>query len=774
MHLRQTIKITIRNFRNNFSISLIKILGLSVSILVVMTIWSFIINENKYDSGIKDSDRIYRLDAHWASMPPFIGNILNQSMGTQFTTTRLNFWTDIGVQVDNNPFNLPDLLFADSTFFKVFAFDFISGNPEDALVRPFSIVLTESVAKKLFGTTDINGRILKFENLYDFTVTGVIKDLPYLHLKIDLVASLRSLETIRFKGVLEQYDGWSFPTYLKLPVNSQPARYELEIQELLKKFGYDQTFKLQPFNKIYYSSEIENESNTKHGNLLYNRILIAISVFILLLALVNFINLTIASAISRYKEVSLRKVNGASRSMIVFQFLTETFLFISVSFFVAFIVIWFFNPLISDLTGFTFSLSDFFSSVSIISLISGIVLFTIISGLYPSLYISKGSLITEKQRPSGFSKTTSLRNILIIFQNFVSITLILCTLIANSQFRYMKKKDLGFNMDNIVILKVNSQMKDHMDFFKEKILKIAGIENMSYSSRLPGNYWGSWCCVNIEGHENKYFNNYVDADYLRTMGIKLVEGRDFSAESQSDLKTTYLINQYAVNQYNLNDPVGQVITPGNGVKGTIIGIIKDFHYRGLNYEMTPLLLFYTSGYLNYVNIRLAPGDITGELQKIMEVWKEVCSAFAFEYNFLNDSYDMQYRSERKFESLLFAFALFALFIASIGLYGLSKFSAQRRTKEIGIRKVNGSSILEIMVMQNMNYLRWVIAALVLSCPLAVFSMKKWLTGFAYRTEIHWWIFVIGGLIALLIAVMSISIVSWKAATRNPVEALRYE
>jgi putative ABC transport system permease protein len=317
-------------------------------------------------------------------------------------------------------------------------------------------------------------------------------------------------------------------------------------------------------------------------------------------------------------------------------------------------------------------------------------------------------------------------------------------------------------------------MKEHMDLFKEKILKLSGIENISYSSRIPGNYWGSWCCVNIEGHENKYFNNYVDADYLRMMGIKLAEGRDFSAESQADLKTTYLINQFAVKQYNLNDPIGQVITPGNGVKGTIIVIIKDFHYRGLNYEMTPLILFYTSGYLNYVNIRITPGNITGKLQQIMGVWKEICPAFAFEYKFLNDSYDMQYRSERKFENLLFSFALFALFIASIGLYGLSKFSAQRKTKEIGIRKVTGSSILEIMLMQNMDYLRWVFIALVLSCPLAIYSMKKWLTGFAYRTEIQWWIFVLGGLIALLIAAMSISMVSWRAAKRNPVEALRYE
>jgi putative ABC transport system permease protein len=338
----------------------------------------------------------------------------------------------------------------------------------------------------------------------------------------------------------------------------------------------------------------------------------------------------------------------------------------------------------------------------------------------------------------------------------------------------MNKKDLGFNKNDIVILKINSQLREHMDLFKEKLLSYPGIVSVSYSSRIPGNYWGSWCCVNIEGKENKYFNNYVDPDYLKTMGIKIKEGRNFSAENQADIKATYLINETAIKLYDLKNPIGQVIVPGNGVKGQIIGIIKDFHYRSLNYEQTPLILFYTLEYKNYVNIKLINSNLSGALENIRMTWEEICPAFSFEYEFLDVTYDLQYRSERKFENLLLSFAVLALFIASIGLFGLSVFTIERRTKEIGIRKVNGATTIEIMRTLNKDIIKWVIIAFIASCPLAWYAMNKWLQSFAYRTEQNWWIFAIAGIIALGIALLTVSWQSWRAATRNPVEALRYE
>jgi len=338
----------------------------------------------------------------------------------------------------------------------------------------------------------------------------------------------------------------------------------------------------------------------------------------------------------------------------------------------------------------------------------------------------------------------------------------------------MNKKDLGFDMNSVVILKLNSQLRGNMDLFKERLLNYPEIISASFSSRIPGNYWGSWCCVNIEGKENKYFNNYVDPDYLTTLGIKLKEGRNFSAEIEADKKATYLINETAIKIYDLKNPIGKVIVPGNGIKGEIIGIINDFHYRGLIYEQTPLILFYTPEYKNYINVKLAGSNIPGALEKIKVIWEEICPAFSFEYKFLDATYDLQYKSERKFESLLFTFAMLALFIACIGLFGLSAFTIERRTKEIGIRKVNGAGTTEIMVLLNRDIAKWVIIALIVACPVAWFAMNKWLQNFAYRTEIKWWIFVLAGLIALGIALMTVSLQSWRAATRNPVEALRYE
>jgi putative ABC transport system permease protein len=774
MYLHRMLKITLRNFRSNITSTLIKILGLAISIAAVLIIWSYVINENKYDSGIRGSNRVFRLEAQWASMPPFIGHVLNQNLGNQIVATRLNFWTDVGIQIDNIPFNLQDLVFADSTFFRVIPLEFIAGNPDEALTLPYTLVLSESVAQKLFGTTDAIGKIVRFENQFDFTVTGIIKDYPFLHLKIEVVASIVSLEKIRSPGILQAYDGWSYPTYLLLPDGASKTDYETRINELLAKFRYDKNFRLKPFDEIYYSPEVENESNTKHGNILYNRILIAVSVFILLLAAINFINLTIANAVSRSKEVSLKKIQGASRVQLIIQFMFETVLFIILSIGLAFIFLWFFNPVLETLTGFSVDPAEFCTRNNILVLFNGLFIFILLTGIYPSLYISSYTINTAKSVSLGSSGHLGIRNGLIIFQNLVSITLICCTLIANRQFQYMNKKDLGFNKDNVVILKINSQMREHMDLFKERLLSNPEITSVSYSSRIPGNYWGSWCCVNIEGKENKYFNNYVDPDYLKTMEIKLKEGRNFSSDNPADKKATYLINETAIKLYDLKNPIGQVIVPGNGVKGRIIGIINDFHYRGLNYEQTPLILFYTPEYKNYVNIKLNGGNTEGALGKIRMTWEEICPAFSFEYKFLDVTYDLQYQTERKFESLLFSFAMLALFIASIGLFGLSVFSIERRTKEIGIRKVNGATTLEIMGMLNSDIIKWVIIAFIAACPVAWYSMNKWLQDFAYRTDITWWIFALSGLIALGIALLTVSWLSWKAATRNPVEALRYE
>ena len=774
MFLEGLLKIAIRNFRKNLLSAIIKVLGLVISLAAVIIIWSFVINENKFDKDISTGNRIYRLETNWASMPPFLGHSMNQSLSGQVISTRLGFWGDVGIQVDNKPFNLKDLTFADSTFFKTFPLELIAGDPENALIKPFSLVLTESLARKLFGNIDVVGKIVRFENQFDFTVTAVIKDQPYLHFKVSALASIESLETIRYKGVLKEYDGWSYPTYILFPEGIRKEVTEKIVKDHLKKVGYNDPFKLRPFTEIYYSHEVENESNTKHGNLLYNKILIAVSIFIMLLAAINFINLTIANAVSRSKEVSLKKLQGATKFQLIVQFLFETVLFIIISLLLAVLLLWFLNPILNSLTGFSVNAIDLGTSGNLFILAAGLSTFIFISGIYPSLYISSYNINTNKEKFSGYANHIGIRNGLIIFQNLVSITLICCTLIANQQFRYMNKKDLGFDKNNIVNLKINSQLTGHLDLLKEKLLGNPEIVSLSYSNRLPGNYWGSWCCVKIEGNENKYFNNYVDADYLKTMGISLKEGRNFSASNVSDLKASYLINERAVQQYGLKNPIGQFITPGNGIRGEIIGIFHDFHYRGLNYEQTPVILFYNPERVNYINIKISGKNIAGALGKIKVIWDEMCPAFAFEYSFLDETYDLQYNSERRFENLLFSFALLALFIASIGLLGLSIYSTGRRTKEIGLRKVNGARVTEILMMLNIDFIKWVTFAWLISCPIAWVVMKKWLMNFAYRTELSWWIFVLAGLLALGIALLTVSWQSWRAATRNPVEALRYE
>jgi putative ABC transport system permease protein len=378
MFLEGILKITFRNLKKNTTSAIIKMLGLAVSLSAVVVIWYFVINENKFDKSITTGKRIYRLETNWASMPPFLGHAINQNSSGQITSTRLNFWGDVGIQVDNNPYNLKDLTFADSTFFKIFPLEFIAGDPANALARSFSLVLTESLAKRLFGNTDAIGKIVRFENQFDFTVTAIIKDQPYLHFKVTALASLISLEQIRYKGVLKEYDGWSYPTYLLSPVGISTAEFEKTVTDFLKKVGYKEQFRLRPFLQIYFLPEVENESNTKHGNILYNKILVAVSIFILLLAAINFINLTIANAVSRSKEVSLKKIQGASRFQLIMQFLFETVLFILFSIALALLILWFLNPLLYSFTGFSVNTADFLTPLHILILGSGLISFILI------------------------------------------------------------------------------------------------------------------------------------------------------------------------------------------------------------------------------------------------------------------------------------------------------------------------------------------------------------------------------------------------------------
>jgi putative ABC transport system permease protein len=709
-------------------------------------------------------------------MPSFIGHIINQEISENIVATRFSFWEDVGMQVNQRPFNVKDLVFADSTFYKTFPVEYIAGNPEDALILPFSLVFTESQAKRLFGSTNIIGKTVRLENQFDFIVTGVIKDQPFLHFKINVLASINSLEKIAYKGILQEFDGWSYPTYLLLPDDKHIQEYEIKLTNLLNKSGYNQPFHLRPFNNIYYSSEVENESNTRHGNLLYNKILIAISIFILLLASINFINLTIAHAISRSKEVGIKKIQGASLSQLLMQFLFEAIFIIIISFGLSLCLIAMLNPYLNSLTGFSINTLELFKSRNLFIFLAGMTGFILITGIYPSFYISSFSFLSNKSKLAGLNDHKSIRNGLIIFQNLISIVLICCTLAAYQQFRFINTTDLGFKRDNIVNLKINSRLMSHLDVFKERLLTYPEIISASYSNRIPGNYWGSWCCINIsgvEGKEYKFFDNFVDPDYLKTMGIELKEGRNFLSQNESKENTAYLINETALKQYKIKNPIGKILT-GNGRTGTIIGVINDFHYRGLNYTQTPLLLLYETKYIRYINIKIDKNNIDKAIKRIKETWLKTWPEFAFEYNFLDETYDLQYKSEKRFGKLLFSFAILALFIASIGLFGLSLHSTERRTKEVGIHKVNGARVFEILAMLNEDFIKWIAIAFIIACPIAWYTMNKWLDNFAYKTPLSWWIFAAGGIIALVIALLTVSWISWRAATKNPVEALRYE
>ncbi|WP_128543310.1 ABC transporter permease [Larkinella soli] len=810
--IRNYLKIALRNLLRHPGFSAINIVGLSVGLACCLSIYLFVQDELSYDRFVPGADRIYRLvnartsegrQSLTASTPPAYGPTLKADFPEVERMTRVfAFNGNPLVTYGTTKFFENDLLLADSTFFEVFGYPLTRGNPKLALQGANTIVISESLARKFFGSEDpINKQLkLSFGDAIPFRITGIMKDLPsQSHLKVNAVGSFSTLRAFVDPARLANWRWQQFHTYVALTPGFDPARLEAKLPGLLARYakpeldkiGLSYQTRLQPLTDIHLRSADLEYDNAQKGNIRYVYALIVIAVFALLIACFNFMNLSTARSLTRAREVGLRKAIGAHRGQLIGQFLGESLLLTALAMIIALGLTALILPSFTDWVDKSLSLSTLFRPRFLLGLVVAVGVVGGLAGIYPAFFLSgfrpvqvlAGHLI----RSTG-KGAVSLRKTLVVLQFTASTVLIIGTAVVFSQLRYIQQKDLGFAKEQAVVLPLRNQaMQEGYEAVKNDLQRHPGIWAATACYGIPGGLFAG-DGIRLPGKDEEIGTNMfiVDADYIPAMGMKMVAGRSFSRKFGTDLKEGFVLNEAAVAAFGLGTPqqaLGKAIlwpqwnpsTPADTLKrGRVIGVVKDFNYKSLHQKIEPLVMHIYPSAFSYLVVRVQPGHLPAALEVMKAKWKALAPEWPFEYQIVDEEFARFYRSEQLFGKLFSLFTALSIFIACLGLFGLAAFMAQQRTKEIGVRKVLGASVAGIVLLLSKDFLKLVLIAIVIASPLAWYAMKSWLADFAYRIDIEWWMFVLAGLLAIGIALLTVSIQSIKAALMNPVHSLRSE
>lgn len=800
--LKNYFKIAIRNLWRKRAYTLINVTGLAVGMACCFLIFLYVHFELSYDQFHQKADRIYRVvgdlkssgeTLHWYETPgPLARTIKSEFPQVQEVTRFIN--GSVLIRKGNFKFQETHTLWADSSIFSVFDFPLKYGDPNTALKEPNSIVLSETAALKYFGHSNPVGQHLLLTGLsLPGIVTGEMKDIPEnSHIKADMLVSMSTYSRSLQPWVEEDWGSYLYSTYLLLSPGADPAVQQSKLPALVQKYAGSELKKrntsyalsLEPLKTVYLHSAYGAPVT---GNLDNVHILTAIGLFLLLIAGVNFINLSTARSVERAKEVGIRKCAGAKSNQLIGQFLIESMLIAVISFFLALALCHFLLPLFNHLSGKLIS-SGLFESMAypfwLLMLALGIGL---LAGVYPALVLSSFKpVVVLKGHFSSGSKGAVLRKVLVVTQYTISITLIVSTLVVYSQLNFMQRQPLGFDKEQMLIVS-NSGDRGALAFQKE-IATIPAVQSSSLTSTIPGRSYNAngndvWP-TNIDNSKgerqriNLDFYN-VDAGFIPLYQIRLLAGRNFYKETRND-SAGVIVNKTAAislgySASSLQQLIGKhLYGVGDRAASTIIGVVDDFHFHSLREAIQPLCLQTDKGYSQYLSIKINTGNLPGTIQALASKWEKAVPIRPFTYFFLDEDFNSQYQAEERFGRLFIYFSALALFISSLGLLGLSAYSTLQRTREIGIRKVLGASVSGIVGLLSGDFVKLIILAFVIACPLSWLAMHQWLQGFAFRTTLNIGIFVLAGASALLIAVLTISFQAIKAALANPVESLRTE
>lgn len=794
--LRNYFKIAFRNLRQHKVFSLINIFGLATGMSACLLIYLYVSFELSYDTYHTRANRIYRVvthvrtpsEDHFFGAAAAVGPALRHDFPEVLQMARIQ---SIGllVEKDANKFQEDNILIADSSLFSIFSFPFRKGDPKTALTDPFSVVLSETAARKYFGGADPMGQSLRLDQKFSLKVTGIIKDIPVnSNFRSDIIVSMTTLSQKLHPGMDSTvWNGFSGHTYVLLPENADPLHLQNQLPAFIQKYAgrvmqeahVQFTLSLEPLKSIYLHSKY---GSPESGNISNVYIFSFIAVFILLIACINFINLTTARSMERAKEVGIRKVIGSSKNQLVVQFLGESILLCLIAFLLACLFAVLLLPLFNSLSGKVISPGIFTHPYNLILLLEIALSIGLAAGLYPAFVLSNFRPATVlKGRFSSGRKGILLRQILVVVQFTIAVIMIAGTLIAYLQLHFMRSQPLGFKKEQMLAINYHNdrQVKDQYEIFKRQLLQIPGVLSACASSSLPSTGYGNGL-LQIENKTGEMQTAgldmyFVDYDFLKQYQIDILAGRGFSKDFPTDPEKAMLVNEAAVTRFGYHSPaeiIGKRFS--QGPQGTIIGVVKNFHYRSLQEEIKPLVFHVNSDAYGLISLNISAKNMPATLAAIGNKWKELDPQHPFSYFFVDEAFNKQYTGEENFGRLSFYFSLFAIFISCLGLLGLALYSTLQRTKEIGIRKVMGASVPRIVGLLSVNFLKLVGIAFILGSPIAWIGMRKWLEGFAYRTPIEWWIFAVVGLTAFLIALFTISFQAVRAAIANPVGSLRTE
>jgi putative ABC transport system permease protein len=781
--------VTVRNFRKHKSYSLINVAGLAIGIAVSLFIFIWILDETSFDRFHAGARDIYRLteDQKGADGTVFPVAVTPEPLGPGLKADFpevLEFarYLPIGPNLaayGERQFYERGIAFADPSFLRIFSFPLIKGAPETALAGPGSLVITETVARKYFGNEDPMGRTLRLFDSFDFKVTGVLRDIPRnSHLQFSLLGNFDVvMKQLGFNG------GWwdnNFYTYIRLARNADPAKLAPAVYRYLAKIRPETTtfINLQPLLDIHlrsnYAIDIGGASEARAQ---YVRIFAGIAFLVLLIACINYMNLATARSGLRSREVGIRKVVGAGRPEIIRQFFGEALLFAAVSGGVAAGLVRLLLPRFNSLTGKAMPPGTLGAAPVILFLIASVIFAGILSGIYPALFLSafRPASIFRGGSLTG-TRSALFRKSLVVVQFALSTVFIVGTLVVASQIRYMRTRDLGYKGDSVVHFRLRGDLQKNYQAFKEELGRTAGILGVTSSSDIPTYTVHSTAGFSWEGmapDDNLLIHQFsVDYDYFETLGMEMAAGRAFSRAFPAD-KEAFIVNETAARRMGFKEPLGKWVNLF-GRKGPLVGVVKDFNFKSLHAPVEPLVLRIEPEHDSYVLVKMKFEGLAAGLETIRRLHEKYNPRYPFEYDFLNDSLGVLYRADRRFGAIMSVFTGLAIFISALGLFGLASFLIERRTKEIGIRKILGADMGRIVVLLSKDFLQWVALANLIAVPIAYLAMNNWLRSFAYRTAISVGVFATAAGLAIGVALLTISAHCFRAAASNPADSLRYE
>jgi putative ABC transport system permease protein len=792
--IKNYLRVAFRNLWRHKGFSLLNIIGLTIGMTAFFLIFLYVAFELSYDSRLSKADRIYRIvsdvktpsGTDHPNAPPTPTSLhMAEFLPEVQSTTRMTLGDNWMVIRDNEVFETDDVALADSTFFQVFDFPLVKGDPRTALAHPSSIVLSESTAKKFFGNTDPIGKVLTVTRMkFPATVTGVMKDIPEnSHLKISMMMSLSTFERMD-STVDSSWNNYGYNQYVLLKPGASAAGLQAKLPAYLEKMGGSALFRnkqvptllLEPVRDIYLYSTRDDAKNGHIGNVYIFSI---IGAFIVLIAGINFVNLTTARSVERAKEVGIRKVVGAGKWMLAGQFIGESIILCLIAYVLAVGLSVLMLPLFNQLAGKVVS-AGIFTQPRYLAILLGIAaLIGLFAGLYPALVLSSFRPVAVlKGKFSTGTRGIVLRKGLVIVQFTIAIGLMIATLVVYFQLNYMRSQDLGFSKDQKLIMDTRDDSAKLA--FKQTLNSIPGVVSNTMTSNVPGMLdFPNECQIEngrgVMESTNAIFY-FVDYDYLSQMHMKIVAGRDFSRAFGTDSAQAMILNETAVSQLGYPSPdqaIGKRFDQF-GRTGTIIGVVRDFHLRSLQDPIRALTMRVEPRNCDLICATIDGHRVSATLSAVEAKWKQLLKDRPFSYFFLDEFFDRQYRSEEHFGQLFLNFAILAIFISCLGLMGLAAYSIVLRTKEVGVRKVVGASVSNIVYLLSRDFLQLVGWAFLVAAPLSWFFVNGWLRGFAYRIGSYWWIFLLAGVTALTIALLTVSFQAIKAALVNPVHSLRSE